>query len=425
MLMLVQGSLDAQVPPADSLSLDQAVRRAIDTHPGVREAVELLGASRARVDQSRSGNYPTADVDLGYARLAPVAEIAFPGLGDFKLFPENNLDEHISLRQTIFDFGKTSAAIDLNIGKMESAGTGVELFKTSLAYQTIQSFYAILFLHQGIEVQDQQIQALKEHLDIAQKKVQAGTATDFDVLTTQVRIAAAQNKRADLLNAVRKQEAVFRRLLTLPSDAPVRLRGNFVPMPVSLNEDSLLALARQHRIELEMSRKAEGIAEMQERVASRRDLPSLSVDASYGLKNGYIPNLDALRGNWVVGVEATIPIFNGFKGRSEEQEAQANRRAAQAHTDDVEHQIVAEVQQAISDLRANDEKLQTSSLQVEEAQQALAIARVRYESGVVTNLDLIDAQTALDQAQLARLDALYQYVVSSYALDKAVGAELP
>lgn len=424
LLLIFHIPLAAQPAAADSLTLVQALRRAIETHPGIREAVELIGASQARVDQSRSGIYPTADADLGYVRLAPVAEIAFPGLGDFKLFPENNLDEHVSVRQTLFDFGKTSAAIDLNIGKTESAGMGVELVKTAVAYQTILSFYSILFLRQSIEVQNQQIDVLNQHLDIARKKVQAGTATDFDVLTTQVRIAAAQTRKADLVNDARKQEASFRRLLSLPPDARVLLRGEFTLTPVSLNEDSLAAIARQSRVELRLSHQAEQVAEMQERVASLRDMPSLSFDASYGLKNGYIPNLDALRGNWALGVEAKIPIFDGFKTRSEEQEASANRKAAQAHTDDIERQVIVEVQQAVSDVRTNVEKLETSSLQVEEARQALTIAGVRYESGVITNLDLIDAQTALAQAELSHLDALHQYVVSRFALDKALGVDL-
>jgi outer membrane protein TolC len=73
----------------------------------------------------------------------------------------------------------------------------------------------------------------------------------------------------------------------------------------------------------------------------------------------------------------------------------------------------------------NAEKIKTSALQVEQAKEALAIATVRYESGVITNLDLLDAETALAQSELLYLEALYQQVISGYALERAIGGNLP
>jgi outer membrane protein TolC len=324
----------------------------------------------------------------------------------------------------VYDFGKISTAVDLSRQKAESFSSSLELVKTGLAYRTIQVFYTILFLRQSIGVQNGQIDALEEHLAVARKKSQSGTATEFDVLTTQVHIAAAQNTRSDLLNDVQKEEALFRHLLGLPANAGVRLRGDFTQAQVTLDADSLATLAMTQRIELKESRNEEQVAELQSRAASLRDRPALNVSLAWGLKNGYIPNLEVLRGNWVVGFEADIPIFDGFLTRNEEEEAEANRHAAEAHSRETERLILTEVQQSVSDVRNAAGKIQTSALEVEQAQAALEIARVRYEAGVATNLDLIDAQTAVAQAELARLGALREYVLSRFALDRAVGEKL-
>jgi outer membrane protein len=296
--------------------------------------------------------------------------------------------------------------------------------KTGLAFQTIQTFYTILYLQQSIQVQDEQINALNQHLLTTQKKVQSGSATDFDVLTTEVRVSAAETQKIDVENELRKQEVAFRRLLDLPPTLPVNLRGDFSLAPIPLKADSLLTVAMQRRIEVRLSEDGEKSAEMQSRIVSLRDMPSLKVNLAYGLKNGYIPDLDVLRGNWVAAIGVQVPIFNGFKTRSQEQESEANLRAARAHTTDVEKAVTSEVLQAVSDVRANLDKIQTSELQVRQAKQAVDMATVRYESGVVTNLDLIDAQTALAQAELFHLQALYHYVLSRYSLDKSIGAIL-
>ena len=408
----------------DSLTVEDAVRQVIAQHPMVEQATHAVEASLARVEQSRSSYYPTSDIGLSYVGLGPVAELAFPGLGDFKLFPENNYDEHISLKQTVYDFGKTSSSVELRQQSARVMGHSVTLTKTTLAFQTIQTFYAILFLRQSAEVQQQQIAVLNQHLIVARRKVQAGTATDFDLLTTQVRIAAAQNRRFDILNDLRKQEATFRRLLGLSSDTDIRIRGDFTPTPLALNVDSLMDVARNQRTELQQARDEEKVAALQEDVASTRDMPTVKVNLAYGVKNGYIPNLEVLRGNWVVGLDVDVPIFNGFRTRAEEEEAMANRLASEAHTSDMERLVAAEVQQSISDVRTSADKIETSMLQVEQAKQALDIATVRYESGVITNLDLIDAETALAQARLGHLQALFDYVISSTRLDRAVGNPL-
>jgi outer membrane protein len=422
-LLLAQSAL-SQNALTDSFTVQQAVQRVLERHPAVGQAREMVQASVARVDQDRSPYYPKADAEIGYTRLGPIAKLDVPVLGSFKLFPENNYDGHLSVEQTVFDFGKASASIDLGETNLQSARDNVEFVKTGLAFQTIQTFYAILYLQQSIQVQDEQINALNQHLLTTQKKVQSGSATDFDVLTTEVRVSAAETQKIDVENELRKQEVAFRRLLDLPPMSPVHLHGDFSLPPIPLKADSLLAVAMQRRIEVRLSHDGEKSAEMQLQIVSLRDMPSLKVNLAYGLKNGYIPNLDVLRGNWMAAVGVQVPIFNGFKTRSQEQESEANLRAARAHTTDVERAVTSEVLQALADVRASLDKIQTSELQVRQARQAIDMASVRYESGVVTNLDLIDAQTALAQAELFHLQALYHYVLSRYSLDKSIGAIL-
>ena len=82
--ILVAGNTKPQ--SVDSLTVEDAVRQVIAQHPMVEQATHAVEASLARVEQSRSSYYPTSDIGLSYVGLGPVAELAFPGLGDFKLF---------------------------------------------------------------------------------------------------------------------------------------------------------------------------------------------------------------------------------------------------------------------------------------------------------------------------------------------------
>ena len=405
----------------DSLTIDEAINRVLATHPAVNQATAGVDAATARVGEARSGYYPDVAADLSYMRIGPVPSLSFPGFGEFKLYPENNYDAHIGLRQMLFDFGRRSAVVDLSTTGVQAASDNVTTVRTNLAFQTIQAFYAILFLEQSLDVQAREIAALREHLDVTQKRVEGGSATDFDVMTTRVRVAAAETRRIDIQNLLKDQELALARLLGQPSGTTPVVKGNFDLTPISLAADSLTVVAFAHRSELAATRDAVRAADLQHHLANLEDLPSLSMDLSYGVKNGYIPNLDILRGNWVAGVQVQVPIFTGFRTKSRQEETAAMSKSAQANQSVVERMVTLDVQQALEGVRSARDKVETSNVQVQQASDAVQRARVQYEAGAATNLDLLDAETSLAQAQLAQLSAAYQYTLSRNSLDRATG----
>ncbi len=424
--ILVPGAARSQSQPSsgDSLSLEDVVQGAIRNGPAVVQATAYAQASNARVDQGRTARLPSVGFDGSYVRIGPVPELFFPGLGVFKLYPENNYDAHVGVRETVYDFGKTSSNVDVSQSQVRTAEENIELVKSGLAYQSIQLFYSILFLQQSIDVENRDIQTLHEHLLVNQKRLQAGTGTNFEVLTTQVRVAAAKNQKIDLENMLHKQEVSLRRLLGTRDSVQLALRGNFTPTVVSLNADSLLSVALRQRPEIRSAQAAEITSSLQYRSVKLSDMPVVSVNGSYGVKNGFIPNLDILRGNWVAGIELRVPLYEGGVTGYKEQEAEATLNGSRAHVADVERQVSEEVRQSISDLRAAQAKLETAALQVEQATAALDIAQKSYEAGTVSNLDVLDAETALSQANLFRVRALYEFVSSRYGLDRAIGTAI-
>ncbi|MGA3287275.1 MAG: TolC family protein [Bacteroidota bacterium] len=406
----------------DSMTVEQAVQRVLQTHPVLEQALANIRAAEARALQASSSKFPEISTDAVYAHIGPVPEFSFPLFGSIVLAPQDNYDAHITGRFTLYDFGKTNTAVDLSQSRVQTSRDAIELAKTNLALQTIRAFYSIVFLRKSVQVQDEQIEALNQHLSVTQKRATAGTATNFDVLTTRVRVAAAQNQKVEIQNSLQKQESILRQLLDLPVTSPLTISGSFQQIPVALNQDSLFQLAFQQRTELKLARDAEESAKLQKNASSLGNMPSLKVNAAYGLKNGYEPNIYVMRGNWMWGAQLQIPVFDGGRISHQEEEAQAAIESEQAHTQDAERQIRSDVEQAVADVHASWSKVQISDVQLQQAHEAVAIARTRYETGSVTNLDLLDAETAESSARLMSLQALYRFVVSKYELGRAVGA---
>ncbi len=421
------GAVFAQSAVPDSLTLDEAVNMVLSRNPAVQQATHAIDASQAAVKVSRSSLYPNAGVSLNYALLGPVAALGFPGFGTFKLFPASNFDEHVGVSATLYDFGKRQTEIDLAKTKVMSTKDRLDLVKQNLAYGTIQTFYSILFLERSIRVQDDEIATLQQHLLMTKKKVEAGTATNFDVLTTQVRVAAAQNEKISLENSLENTKIALRHLLGLPPDSPIDLSGEFSEALVSINTDSLTGIAMKDRVEMKAAEDQIHTARAAYNVAAAIYKPTLDVAAAYGFKNGYEPDINAWRGNYAISAQLQIPIdgfvpyFGGYRRENMEQEASANIAEASSYRTGVSQQVSADVQKGISDLRSSMDKLKTTDITVKQAETALDLAKIRYEAGTVTNLDLLDAETSLAQARLMRLEALYNYVIGKYELRKAIG----
>ena len=402
------------------LTLDGAIKLTLNNQPLLKQALEQVNAAEAKIKEQKSYYYPRIDGDLGYIRIGPVPTIEFLG-HNFELAPANNYNANISISQLVYDFGKRNAFLELSKTYQLSAMDKIKLIKNNLAYQTIQSYYTILLLERSTDVSNEQISTLEKHLDLTQKKVASGSATDFDILTTKVKIADAQNRKTDIDNALTKQNLTLNSLIGWPSNSPFHLVGEFHVDSSVVDLESLLHEAFNQRPEMRLAKDAHKNAMVTRKVASLTDRPNLGVLASYGFKNGYQPDLNEMVGNWTAGIQASVPIFDGNLRNARVEVAEANVKVSEEEIQELQRTLKLEVEQAVADLEASRFKIKTSKVQVEHAEQAVARARNQYQDGVITNLDLIDAETSLARAKLMYLQVVYQNVLSYQNLRKATG----
>ena len=410
----------AQVQPADSLTLNQAIALTINNYPLIKQQQEKIKAIDYKIEQQKSYYYPNIEGLATYARIGPLPSFSFGG-ESLVLAPADNYNFNIVLNERLFDFGKRDASVDLVSSYKKSAFENVKQVKNDLSYRTLQSFYSILFLKKSIAVKDTQLANLEAHLNINNKKIESGSATDYDALSTQVRISQAQSERIELVNQLKQQEIMLKQFLGVSQDTTLNIKGDFSAPKFFLNTDSLTNVAFQNRSEIKLAEDELNTSHLQEHLAGLGDLPNLNATLSYGVKNGYEPNLDILRGNWVAGVSLNVPIFNGFLKKNKEGEAKVNSSVTELKITTLKRNIIAEVQQASNNLNSNLDKLYTTAAQVNFAKETLKRAEARYNNGVSTNLDLLDAETSLAQARLFYLLDLYKSILSYYDLKKSVG----
>ncbi len=409
-----------------SLTLSKAINLATNNQPLLREAEDYVKVAQGNVQQSESSKYPQISAALSYDYMGPIPSIVIPfgPGGRFDLAPANNFNEHIDVKYLIFDFNRRNEWINLLRSNKLAEQEKINLLKNRLAYQTVQAFYSVLFLRKSLMVKDEQKQDLMSHLATAKKLVETGSAISLDTLTTHVRVTAIDNQKMGINNLLLRNEIALKSLLNLHNKTNVQLMGRFVTSVPSMSLDSLIAVAFANREEIKLTRIGAQAANIQKNIAKISKMPTLSAIGSYGIKNGYPDALYKMRGNWLLGLSANIPIFDGYMKKAKMETANWNLHAVENHLDVLKKTISREVQQAESELLSSQKQLKMAREEIISAQAAVKQARVQYKSGYVTNLSLLDAETSLTRARLSFVAGLYKITLNKYRLMEAMGLRI-
>jgi len=408
------------------IKLSQAIQYAVNNKPLIQEAQDQVSIAAAKADELKSSFLPHAAVSLNYTWIGPTPFISIPVMNNEKFYiaTPNNYNENIGVQYLIYDFDKRKETLKLLHSNEVTETEKINLIRDQLSYETAQVFFSILYLETSVKVMDEQIQDLEEHLVVAKKLVATGSAIGLDTISTSVRLSALQNAKANIINQKKKSSVILSSLMNLPKGQEFELEGK---LEISSNQyelDSLIKDAFLQREELKLNDLVKQTATLNKAVIEKSNMPTLSAFGVAGVKNGYPDNLTRLKANYVLGLTADIPVFDGFLKKSKLVTAGLQIQSVSDHADVLQQKISTEVQNALLDYRNNKVQLTTALEEITQAEAAMKQAKGLYESGSITNTTLLDTETDLAQARLKYSFQLYQLTLSHYKLLQAEGEKI-
>jgi outer membrane protein TolC len=409
--------------PQKSLTLKDVLSMTVNNSYLIKQKEYELNAAKFRVEQQKSTELPTAVANASYTRVNPISKMAFAG-HEYELNPADNINAGITVHQIIYDFGKRESQVNYASSLLNSISDNEEAIKNDLSNQAINIFYGILYLQQSSAVKDTEYAALTEHLKTSELKVKDGSATDYDALSTKAKIAQTKNEQIEIKNEIEKQFIVLEQLTGIDRKSKIDINGELELPASSFNVDSVINSAFYQRPELKLLADEKNSAMLMKDAAALLDQPVLSADVGYGFKNGYEPNLDAIRGNWAANVTVSVPVFNGYVTKNKIGEADASIEADNQKILHARDLITTDVYNSLNDFRSAVEKINNTSIQIEYAEKSLERVKLRYNSGSATNLEVLDAETMLTQARLQYIQAKYKSVINYYMVRKAAGDKI-
>ena len=330
---------------SDSLSLKSLIAEVVSTHPTVKGAEEALKNADARIGAARAGYYPVVDANANFSNIGPVMKIYIPSMGTFQLYPENNYSATINLRQVIYDFGRTKTNIELENEGRIIGEKALDQIRQKMAMATVNNFYTLAFLQHAIKIMDEQLATLQSHLKYIETLKSTGSATDYQVLSTKVKISTAESEKSDLIAALGIQQAYLCSLTGNNNRIPVVREELDVITPV-VTGDSLLSFAYHNRDEMAINHEKAVLAGLRYQLTKTLDKPVINFIAAGGAKNGYLPDLNQLKANYAVGVGISVPIFDGMKTRYNLLQAKSAINSLNFENEGTRRNIASEIREA-------------------------------------------------------------------------------
>ena len=427
-------SCSTQTIFAESLkiNLDDAINYALKNNRSIEQSAEDREAARWNLSAIRRSFGPTLSWSSSSnkiggryynpyrARRQEVESVA-PYLKKFYPLYESENTNRLNLSFPIYSGGglesqKKSAEYNLN-----SADLILEDTRREIKFQTAQAFYQILQYHNLMDVRQEEMQNLSEHLETVKIQYEVGTVAMSDFLATNVQLAnSQQNYNSSQIN-YENAVANLNNLIGLPVDTNLIIEDELNYSSFDEDENFCVEYALAHRpdgIAANFSVKSSEATVEQAKAASR---PNLSAVVSGSIIGEGAFKADHEAERWAAGLQLSWNLFDNNVTSANVKRAKSLQKKAESQAKQQEEKIRLEVHNAYTSLRISEKNVKLSEETIRQAQEQYLIAKVRYEEGVDTNLNVMDAQEKLTQARTNYFSALYSYNVSKAQLENAMG----
>lgn len=409
------------------LTLEDAMMLSMQANYDVKVAKERLARFEAMVGEARSAALPQLTGYANYQKNMVLQQI-FIQDQKFQLGFKNEYTAGANFSQAIYSAGKVLKALKAAEQEKMSAEAALKDTREEIKLQVKRTFSQILLVDRIIEIKKKTLKQLGEQRDAIQKRYDNGIDSDYTLMRQEVQysnvqpeLSAAQQQRIVLVNALKD-------LLGLPYQQEVDIVGqlSFSGRDIA-KEDDLVAEALSKRKDIqakdhhvEALRKLVGIE-------SGGYLPTLNFTSGImwqGQSNAFRVGTDNKYYTANIGLNLSVPIFDGLKTHYRIKEAESDLKIATEEEHKLRSNVASQVKniKALYDEAVVREKSQKKALEL--AQKAVDIASLRFSQGLTSQLELNDTILQRDQAEQLYAQALFDCVNAEATLVRAIGGEL-
>jgi protease secretion system outer membrane protein len=415
---------------AGAVTLQQAYEAALKNDPQYR--MSFYEKESAKENRVIGRSYLLPSVSASYSGSRNVADIetfqnvvvaGFPGVQRSVTHPRYiSRSSVVQLRQPILNLDGIAR---YRQGKV-IAEQGEAAYASSTDEVTVRvasAYMDVLFADDQVALSKVSRDMYLEMMHVNNRLFEKGEGTKTDMLETQARLDIAEAQLTEAQdNAVAARETLAGVIGMDPGQLD-KLGEGFRPATLKFGSfEEWEKIAREHNHELAAARLAVENARLDIGRNRAGHYPRVDFVAAYS--KGDSESINTYNQNSVnrtIGVQVSIPIYQGGAISATTRQAAAGYERAQSDLDARTNKIMVELRKAHNIVVSSVHKIEALEKAVESGKLLMKATEQSIKGGVRINLDLLNAQQQLYTSQRDLAQARYSYLIGLLRLRAATG----
>ena len=328
-------------------------------------------------------------------------------------FAGDNLTSSVDLQLDLllWDGGSTKLGVEAAKETVLAARAGLVSLEQQVFLNAVNAYLSVQRDSRTVALRENNLRLITQELRAARDRFEVGEVTRTDVAQAEARLAEARGALAQAQGDLAISRELFKATV---GRKPGRLKGVSALPKIPRSLDEALAISARNHIGIEQAKREIKVAEINEARARANIRPRIGLSASVG-------HSSSADNNSSVGLQMTVPIYQGGQLRALERRALAQVHSARANLNQVVLTSRQEVADSWSRLSVARAQLLSSDRQIRSAQIAFDGVREEARLGARTTLDVLDAEQALLDARTNRVVFETQVFAAAYQLLASTG----
>ncbi|QRQ11727.1 TolC family protein [Acinetobacter pittii] len=390
--------------PSRKMTLQEAVKIAIQRNPDISQAISTLAGQNAGIDVAKAGYYPQISGGIT--------------TGDLSSGERGRQLLTLNATQMLYDFGKVKSGVSVEKAKLQVEQANVLVSIDDIALDVAQSIINIQRYLQLNKIAEQQIAGIQRIQEIANLRANAGISSQADPIQAQSYLQAAQSGLIAQQSLLRQYQQHLRTLLGgdvsrtgwIISDDLVKVSDlygepEFNTIPKMIAAQAGIEVAKAQKEQTRLTR-----------------YPTLAVKGSVSQAiNGKNPNNDEDDGLYSsIMLEATSQFYQGGAVSSQVKMASYAEEAAKSKVNSVYLDVLDQIRTSREQIENKQRQMQVLANRQATTVRTRELYQEQYKLGTRSLVDLLNAEQAIHSAnselETARYDiysSIVQYIAAT------------
>ena len=317
----------------------------------------------------------------------------------------------------------------------------LETTRLDIIQSTAQAYLNVLVTNTERKIQTDNLRLTRANLERARFRQEVGSGNRADVYRFETELGNALQSVSRAVNSYQQAAHSLNRLLHRPISELFQTSETGLDDPSIFGDDRLnLFVSSPDRVKVfaefltdKALDNAPELVSLDEQIRAQERLVLAAQ------RKRYVPDVDLVGGvdrtlddkgaqfptnfdeDWNVGIQLSIPIYQGSRISSEESQSQVALRRLHLLRQQTHDAIETDVRNSVSQASSSRLNIEFAERSASAAEKNLELVTDAYDRGQVGYIDLIDAQNSLLVTRLSAANATFTHLIDLMSLQRAIG----